>query len=192
MGIEEEWLGIYGKKFIEQIGIQTGDVVIDFGCAKGIYSAAIAQVVGEQGLVHAIDNDPDAIDELKKKVVEYKCENIVQVIHADHIPEWIEEETIDFILCYDVLHYLERDERAQLYQDILPILKSATGVLSIHPKHTVDDDFPYWNFKDMTTKDVVMEVESYGYQYEEKITSLLFHNDNLEHSSVFNFIKKTM
>ncbi len=192
MGIEQEWLDIYGKKFIEQIGIQPADVVIDFGSSVGRYSAVIAQVVGEEGVVHAIDNDPDAIDELKEKVVEYQCENIVQVVHADCIPDWIEEESIDFILCYDVLHYLEREERAQLYKDILPILKSATGVLSIHPKHTTDDDFPYWNFKDLTIKDVVMEVESYGFQYEEKIDAYLFHRDNLEYSSVFNFVKKTM
>ena len=192
MGIEQEWLEIYGKKFIEQIGIQPGDVAIDFGSSVGRYSAVIAQVVGEKGVVHAIDNDPDAIEELKQKVVEYHCENIVQVVHADRIPDWIEEESIDFILCYDVLHYLERDERAQLYKDILPILKSATGILSIHPKHTTDDDFPYWNFKDLTVKDVVMEVESYGFQYEEKIDAYLFHRDNLEFSSVFNFVKKTM
>jgi hypothetical protein len=63
--------------------------------------------------------------------------------------------------------------------------------LTIHAKHTSDDDFPAWNFKDMTVKDVIMEIESFGFVYEEKICDILWHRDGLLSSCVYNFIKKT-
>jgi hypothetical protein len=92
---------------------------------------------------------------------------------------------------HDILHFLVHEERTDLYQNIHDVLKSANGILTIHPKHTSDDDFPAWNFKDMTVKDVIMEIESFGFVYEEKICDILWHRDGLLSSCVYNFIKKT-
>ncbi len=191
MDISQEWEEIYGIKFMQQVGIQEGDIVIDFGCNIGRYSVVIAQIVGETGRVYAIDNDKSELTRLKKRISNTPQASIIQTMHVDKIPDSIEEETVDFVLLYDILHYIEHDERVQIYRDLHPLLKSVTGTLSIHPKHTSDDDFPYWNLKDMTIKDVVMEVENYGFFYDSKITGLLWHNDSVIESSIYNFLKRT-
>ncbi|MBN2155996.1 MAG: methyltransferase domain-containing protein [Candidatus Lokiarchaeota archaeon] len=189
---EIEWEKIYGKQFIEKIGVKYGDTVIDFGCHEGRYSIVLAQVVGDSGIVYAIDKDNAPIRKLRQKIRNTEYDDIIQIIHSNRIPDSVYEESIDFFLLYDVLHYLNQKQRVQTYRAIFPILKSETGVLSLHPKHTKDDVFPFWNFKDLTIKDVVMEVEEFGFHYKEKIQGLLVHRDNFEYSSIYNFVKKTM
>jgi len=192
MDASEEWEQIYGKKFMEKAGVNPGDSVIDLGCNIGRYSMVLAQIVGDTGKVYAIDNDTTPLKKLEKRLKNTVYAEIINVIHADRIPDTFEEESIDFVLLYDILHFLERDQRIEFYRNIYSVLKSVTGILSIHPKHTKDDDFPVWNFKDMTIKDVVMEVESFGgFLYEEKICDILWHNDELLSSCVYNFIKRT-
>ena len=192
MDVIEEWEKIYGQKFMEKIGIKPGDIVIDFGCSIGHYALVLAQTVGSEGFVFAIDNDEDPLENLKKKINNTELVENIQIIHSDKIPDVIGEETVDFVLLYDVLHFLEPEHRIELYHSIYSVLKSVTGILSIHPKHTKDDDFPVWNFKDMTTKDVVMEVERLGgFLYERRIDDILWHSEGIMSSSVYNFIKKT-
>ncbi len=191
MDVSEEWEQKYGKIFVEKIGVKEGDTIIDLGCNLGRYSVVLAQVVGPLGKIYAIDNDIGPLKRLRKRVKNTDYENIIETVHTNLIPDSIEEESIDFVLLYDILHYLDKEERKSLYLDIYTVLRTASGVLSIHPKHTKDDDFPVWNFKDLTTKEVVMEVESYGFIYEEKICDILWHRDGLEHGCVYNFIKKT-
>jgi cyclopropane fatty-acyl-phospholipid synthase-like methyltransferase len=192
MNLIEEWEQIYGKKFVEKIGVSPGDSVIDFGCNIGRYSTVLAQMVGDHGVVYAIDSDKKPLDQLEKQIKNTELENRIKLIHSDKIPKEIEEESIDIVLLYDILHYLNQEERILLYQDIHDCLKSATGILSIHPKHTKDDDFPYWNFKDMTIKDVVMEVESFGeFLYEKRVCDILWHRNSIISSCVYNFVKRT-
>lgn len=190
MDVAEEWETKYGKVFMEKVGVQKGDRVIDLGCNVGRYSIVLALVVGETGTIYAVDKDRDPLNKLKRRIKNSELTNVIEIVRSDGIPDSIEEESIDFVLLYDILHYLEREERAKLYRDIHSVLKSVSGILSIHPKHSKDDGFPVWNFKDLTVKEIVMEVEEYGYIYEEKICDILWHRDGPERGCVYNFIKK--
>ena len=50
--------------------LQTGDVVVDFGCGGGIDVILAAHKVGEQGKVVGIDFSPEMIDRAKQAVAE--------------------------------------------------------------------------------------------------------------------------
>jgi len=54
-------------KVLERIGIRKGQTVLDFGCGSGIYTIAVARIVGEQGRVYALDKDKGALGELMQK-----------------------------------------------------------------------------------------------------------------------------
>jgi precorrin-6B methylase 2 len=48
---------------LQQIGIRSGQTVLDFGCGLGIYTIPVAKIVGEQGRVYALDKDKEAVDQ---------------------------------------------------------------------------------------------------------------------------------
>ncbi|MCK4972036.1 MAG: methyltransferase domain-containing protein, partial [Candidatus Heimdallarchaeota archaeon] len=55
------------EKVVEEIGIQPGNVVLDYGCGLGSFSIPAAKIVGEKGKVYALDIHPLAIKRTKKK-----------------------------------------------------------------------------------------------------------------------------
>jgi ubiquinone/menaquinone biosynthesis C-methylase UbiE len=88
------------KKILEQISIRKGDIVIDYGAGIGYFAIPALDLVGEKGIVIAIDISGDMIKELRKRAGE-RCN--LKVIEGDTLPE----EKADVILLVNVLHELD-------------------------------------------------------------------------------------
>jgi ubiquinone/menaquinone biosynthesis C-methylase UbiE len=63
-------------KILEQIGIQVGANVLDFGAGSGSYSIPAAQLVEPTGKVYAADIHPLAIKEIRKKAEKKEIRNL--------------------------------------------------------------------------------------------------------------------
>ena len=83
--------------------LKPDDIVLDYGCATGIISNAIADKVKE---VHAIDISSKMIEIAKIKASERNIENIYYT-HATIYDERYKKETFDVILAFRILHMLE-------------------------------------------------------------------------------------
>lgn len=55
-----------GKRFLEDARPRPGDAVLDLGCGTGELSAFLAQLVGQEGNVVAVDPDIDRIQMAQK------------------------------------------------------------------------------------------------------------------------------
>lgn len=70
------------KKLVDEIGLQSGDKVADFGSGSGNITVFMAQAVGVQGTIYAID-----VQERVLEVVQSRAEilglNNIKTIHAD-------------------------------------------------------------------------------------------------------------
>ena len=61
----ETWEEQEGVIFLRKIGIKIGQTVLDFGCRVGHYTIPAAEIVGNSGIVYAIDSEQQALKELR-------------------------------------------------------------------------------------------------------------------------------
>ena len=61
-----QWETVDGVKFLKNIGLKSGQTVLDFGCRVGHYTSPAAKVVGNKGIVYALDKEQQALDELRQ------------------------------------------------------------------------------------------------------------------------------
>ena len=50
-----------------ELQLKGGYCVLDLGCGKGDYSIQASAIVGDSGVVYALDKEKEVIDELKEK-----------------------------------------------------------------------------------------------------------------------------
>jgi ubiquinone/menaquinone biosynthesis C-methylase UbiE len=99
----------------------------------------------------------------------------------------LENEVIDVVLLYDVLHYFGADERMKLYHEAFRVLKQS-GLLSVYPKHTADDS-PLMELQHLQSTDIEQEIISSGFQFERRYYGVISHDDGLNKGCVLNFRK---
>jgi len=178
----EKWLAHDGEEFLREIGIREGQNILDFGCGDGVYVLPAAKVAGT---VYAADIDKNAIDSLMKTAESQGLRNIIPLVTDTKIN--LENNSIDAVLLYDVLHYLNKEQREELYSEVRRILRYGS-ILSVYPKHN-KSDWPMWNLSDMGVDDIIKEIESHGFRLEGKYRKKLIHNGEYEGGMVLNFRK---
>ena len=90
------------KRIIEPY-VRKGQVVADLGCGRGSYTLALAESVGREGKVHAVDLDKKNIQALQKRADKAGYHNIEA--HASSASDlgFIKDRAIDFILANGLL-----------------------------------------------------------------------------------------
>jgi len=185
----KEWLSEEGEVFLESIGIKKSDVILDFGCGDGSYTIPAAKVVRKEGKVYAIDKDIESMDKLMEIAKAKGLKNIIPVYtKSEELKINLESESVDAVLLYDVLHYMESLERKKIYEEIYRILKTG-GLLSVYPKHRKSDE-PFWNLSAMELDDVIEEINSRHFYLQRKFYKKLLHNGNCNTGYILNFRKK--
>ena len=130
------WIEKDGVKFLQEIGIKKGQTVLDFGSGEGHYTLPASKVVGANAKVYALDKDKDAFDKLKRTAEKSNIKNIELIKEDAKIP--LEDNSLDAVLCYDVIHYENKKKRNVVYNEIHRVLKKG-GLFSVYPKHHKED-----------------------------------------------------
>ena len=102
--------------------VRNGQVVADLGCGSGYYTLALAQCVGSEGRVYAVDLDEKCIRALEKKIDKEGYHNIEA--HASSASElgFIKDGSVDFVLANGLLCSMA-DHRQLAVNEIKRILK---------------------------------------------------------------------
>ena len=182
----DKWIEESGESIIKHIGIKRGQKVLDFGCGSGNYTIPAARVVGEQALVYAIDEDKEALDRLMSKAKSKGLKNIVSLEASGRSGVALDNESVDVVLLYDILHYYyfsEEADRRQLIREVYRVLKP-NGLLSLYPTHLEPHMEP--------NLDVVKrEIEESNFHEQNEYSGMIMvHDDNIEKGSVINFRKE--
>jgi len=94
-------------------------VFVDVGCGDGFFSLLTAKVVGKQGIIYAVDSDPQAIERLKAKADKQQLKNIkVKAAPA--------EETVFCTGCADVVFF---SMVLHDFKDAVQVLQNAKKML---------------------------------------------------------------
>ncbi|HEY96418.1 MAG TPA: class I SAM-dependent methyltransferase [Dehalococcoidia bacterium] len=181
---KEKWTEA-GEKLLKQIGIREDQKVVDFGCGSGNYTFPAARIVGKRGSVYALDKDKKVLNELMHKAESMGIYNIfrLDVSKDSEIP--LDNESVDVVLLFDVLHFYyfpEKDSRKSLLHDIHRVLK-AGALLLLCPTHLQSNMEP-------KLEQVQREIGEANFDFEcEYSGTLIIHDKNLEENKVMCFRK---
>ena len=182
-----DWERETGVDFLKKVGIAEGNNILDFGCNIGNYTIPAAIITKKKGIVYAIDEDDSNFKQIADKAKLLKLTNIKTIKTNGELNFDLVDDFLDFIMCYDVLHYLNLHQRNILYKEIYRILQ-IDGILSIHPKHTIGN-FPLMELRNVSVQELIDEIENYGFEFKGKIFGELSHDNYLEKGYILNFSK---
>mgnify|MGYP000017520164 CR=1 FL=1 len=174
----EKWFEEEGEKILREIGIKKDDVILDFGCGKGIYSLPAAKIIGSKGKLFALDKSRTELNKLANKARSAGLNNIKIIETSGKLKIPMEDEFFDVVLLYDILHsyYFSSSERKELLEETYRVLKY-DGFLSVYPEH-------------MSLEEIKKEIEEAGFFFDKKIPGKLIHEEKFTHTHILNF-KKT-
>ena len=173
----QKWIDQMGEIFLIDIGIEPNYSVLDFGCGAGNYAIPAAKIVGTQGMVYAIDKNKESLDELMDKSEKMGLKNIKRIDGLEEIKVPLQEESIDVVLLYDILHLISN--RKKLLTEMYRVSK-LNGLLSVYPKHHQED-------MNMGLDEVKEEIESAGFRFERMVNKTLMHDNSLGQGYILNF-----
>ena len=90
-------------KRIEAFGIKKGNTIIDYGCGTGSYLKKATELVGEQGMVYAVDVHPLSMKKVQKRIDKLNLKNVIPVL-SGVIPCNIDDHVANVIYALDMFH----------------------------------------------------------------------------------------
>ena len=102
--------------------VKNGQTAIDLACHTGYYTLALAECVGSEGKVYAVDLDEKAIQTVQKEVDGSGYHNIELHTASAADLNFIKDESVDFVLANGLLCSMS-DQRLSAVKEIKRIIK---------------------------------------------------------------------
>jgi ubiquinone/menaquinone biosynthesis C-methylase UbiE len=122
-------------KIIKATGVKRGMTVADLACGPGFFTIPLATLVGEEGLVYAVDSSPTMLSRLRTNLEGSTApRGAIRVVHADVAGTGIRASSVDFVFFANVLHDIV-DKRA-FFEEVKRISKPISIIADIDWKKT--------------------------------------------------------
>ena len=100
------WIFRNPYKLLKAAGLRYGQKVLEVGCGPGFFSVPAAKIVGENGIVYALDIHPLAIKRVQEKMKKEGIGNIETVL-ADATKTGLPDKGIDIAFLFGFVHHTE-------------------------------------------------------------------------------------
>ena len=147
------------ERVVEALELSPGARVADLGAGGGYFTFRLANAVGPDGVVFAIDVDPEMLTYLEERVAEDQIDN-VKVVEATYDDARIPEGGADLVFTVNTYHHIS--DRQAYFQKLAGSLRPGGRVAIVE----LNDEswFRRW-FGHNTPPDVIQsEMESAGYR----------------------------
>jgi ubiquinone/menaquinone biosynthesis C-methylase UbiE len=111
--------------------IEKGQTVLDLGCGPGMFSLAMARMVGERGKVISVDIQEEMLQILRQKSEHAGLRSRIILHKAQPEKIGISEE-VDFALAFYMVH--EVPDKVGFLSEVASLLKSQGRFLIVEPK----------------------------------------------------------
>ena len=116
-------------KMLAEVEIIPGYKVLDYGCGPGAFTIMIAKIIGQSGIVYALDIHPLAIKAVQQKARKNNLSNIKTILSSCSTS--LPDNSLDLVIFFDVFHALNNQEEVLI--ELHRVLKSdATMCFSDH------------------------------------------------------------
>lgn len=153
---------------VPALKLKGGDVVADIGCGSGYYTRRLAKAVGTNGLVYAVDVQPEMLDILTNKLAAGKILNVKPVLGTATDPK-LPRESVDLILLVDVYH--EFDHPFEMMAALIRALKPGGRVAFVEFR-AEDPEVRIKRVHKMTETQVRKEMSVQPLEWAETISTL--------------------
>ena len=162
---------------VKSLNLQSGMTIADVGAGTGYLSRRMADAIGVQGTVYAVDVQPEMIGKLQNLSKNHpSIKPILSTVNNVKLPA----NSVDLAIMVDVYHELEYPR--EVTQSILAALKP-NGRLVLVEYRAEDDSVPIKLTHKMTEAQVIKELTSLPLRWQKTINSLPWQH-------VIVFIKK--
>jgi ubiquinone/menaquinone biosynthesis C-methylase UbiE len=111
--------------------IREGMTVADIGCGMGYFSIAMAKMVGDEGVVIAVDLQQKMLDRMRKRAEKADVASRIRSVLVTEDDIGI-KEPVDFVLAFWMVH--EVPDIPRFLSRVFPVLKEAGKFLIAEPK----------------------------------------------------------
>jgi ubiquinone/menaquinone biosynthesis C-methylase UbiE len=118
------------NRVLARMGVREGLTALEIGCGPGFFTVPAAKMV-KDGTIYALDIYPMMTEDVEKKVRKSGLVN-VRTINAPASSTGLQDESVDLILCIDVLSDVS-DMDATL-REMHRVLKP-DGIVSVYEPH---------------------------------------------------------
>ena len=102
------------------MALHSGETIADVGAGTGYFSLPLAQAVGPQGKVYAVDAQEEMLSLLRQKLDEFTLSN-VELIHAEADNTGLPASSCDLVFAANVWH--EFEDHAAVLREFARVLK---------------------------------------------------------------------
>lgn len=148
------------ETMLANLGIKPGMTICDMGCGNGFYSLKLAEMVGEEGKILAVDIQQEMLRLLQARAEEQGSDNVVTIRGEVDDPKLPEGE-VDLILCVDVYHEFSHPE------EMLAAMRKALkpeGRIALLEFRMEDPNVPIKLLHKMSKKQILKEFRANGFQ----------------------------
>jgi len=153
---------------LQALNVQPGQTVCDMGCGNGFYTVPLAELVGDEGLVVAVDIQPEMLAMLRARIKGENLDNIRPVLGTVIDPR-LEPNSMDLVLMVDVYHEFSHPEH--MLQAIRKSLKPK-GRVALVEFRAEDDWVPIKPLHKMSKEQIMKEFIPNGFKLVEEFDEL--------------------
>jgi ubiquinone/menaquinone biosynthesis C-methylase UbiE len=155
-------------KLVEQLKVKPGDVIADIGAGTGYFSRRLAKKTAPNGVVLAVDIQPEMLDLLTNQMAAAGITNVRPVLGSIIDPR-LPTNSVDLALLVDVYH--EFDHPWEMMQGIAHSLKPGGRVVFVEFRGE-DPSVPIKLLHKMTEAQVKKEMSGLPLEWVETINAL--------------------
>ena len=156
------------SKMREQLQVKPGMVICDMGCGNGYHTLPLAEMVGENGKILAVDVQPEMIEMLRQNIERKGLKNIEPINGLYHDPK-LPPNTCDMILLVDVYH--EFSHPVQMLAGMRAALKPGGQIVLVEFR-AEDDTVPIKPEHKMSKAQINKEMTANGFELKREFDGL--------------------
>jgi len=153
---------------IERLPLEPGDTAADLGAGTGFFSLPMAERVGPDGRVLAVDIQPEMLQIITDRIARNGIDNIDTILATEKDPR-LPAGSVDMLLMVDAYH--EFSYPREVMQGVVRGLKVGGRVVLIEYRGE-DPLVPIKPLHKMTEKQAIAEMEAVGLEWEETLDVL--------------------
>lgn len=132
------WLSTPLRRLITNPGrilgdlVGRGDTALDLGCGPGFFTLPLAEMVGDEGSVIAVDLQQDMLDKVRARAERKGLASRVRLHRCEGGSLALQGERADFALAFWMVH--EVPDQWRFFRETHGLLRSGARLLLVEPK----------------------------------------------------------